>query len=285
MDFLFATVVLIVGGLFGGALAWLFLGERLGGQAKEAEAENQRLHDQLVTSQKKLGKSRDDRKSLTSELRKTTAENEQLTDLNNSLTQRVAIAEADNNALRQRLDTADGQADTIKEENEQIRQQLTIAAAHLKKAQEEAGIDDANQQELIARLKEENEAYKIKLDTTEEQVTNLVHELAETKHLRDELAEKQEELVEVSEKVDVLKVGIETHRDLALQANNNLEALNGIGPTYANRLREAGIETLADLVEQPPERLAEIVGLKTWQGGKPEEWIVEARRLAGEIDD
>jgi len=62
---------------------------------------------------------------------------------------------------------------------------------------------------------------------------------------------------------------------------DNLEVINGIGPTYARRLREAGIKTFADLTNQPPERLREITGLKTWQAADPADWISEARQLAG----
>lgn len=65
-------------------------------------------------------------------------------------------------------------------------------------------------------------------------------------------------------------------------AADNLEAINGIGPTYARRLREAGIKTFSDLIEQTPERLREITGLRDWQAADPADWINEARQL-GEL--
>jgi predicted flap endonuclease-1-like 5' DNA nuclease len=48
---------------------------------------------------------------------------------------------------------------------------------------------------------------------------------------------------------------------IATAAPDNLEVINGIGPTYARRLREAGVKTFADLSNQAPERLRGITGL------------------------
>jgi predicted flap endonuclease-1-like 5' DNA nuclease len=67
----------------------------------------------------------------------------------------------------------------------------------------------------------------------------------------------------------------------ATVASDNLEAINGIGPTYARRLREAGVKTFADLSNQAPERLREITGLRDWQAADPADWITEARQLTG----
>ncbi len=41
---------------------------------------------------------------------------------------------------------------------------------------------------------------------------------------------------------------------------DNLEAIKGIGPIYARRLRDAGIQTFEQLSQLTPERLGEILG-------------------------
>jgi predicted flap endonuclease-1-like 5' DNA nuclease len=64
-------------------------------------------------------------------------------------------------------------------------------------------------------------------------------------------------------------------------AADNLEQINGIGPTYARRLREAGIRSFADLANQEPARLREVTGLRDWQAADPADWITEARQLGG----
>ncbi|MCA9969074.1 MAG: DUF4332 domain-containing protein [Anaerolineales bacterium] len=63
---------------------------------------------------------------------------------------------------------------------------------------------------------------------------------------------------------------------------DDLTAIHGIGPVYAQRLQEAGIHTFAALARLAPERVAEIVGRKNWQAADPAEWIAAAQELAGE---
>ncbi len=61
---------------------------------------------------------------------------------------------------------------------------------------------------------------------------------------------------------------------------DNLMAINGIGPMFAQRLKNAGITTFAQLAETPSERLLEIVRAKSWQVVDPEFWRRQAREFA-----
>ncbi len=61
---------------------------------------------------------------------------------------------------------------------------------------------------------------------------------------------------------------------------DRLEAIRGIGPRFAERLRAAGIRTFEALAAETPERLREIVRAQGWQKVEPKVWIAEARRLA-----
>jgi predicted flap endonuclease-1-like 5' DNA nuclease len=56
---------------------------------------------------------------------------------------------------------------------------------------------------------------------------------------------------------------------------DNLQDIDGIGPTYARRLQEAGINTFADLAQQTPEHLLEVCGARSLSA--VESWIVAAR--------
>ena len=51
-----------------------------------------------------------------------------------------------------------------------------------------------------------------------------------------------------------------------------IESIRGIGPTYAERLAAAGIETAADLREHDPEELADIAQTGT---GRTEDWLAQ----------
>jgi predicted flap endonuclease-1-like 5' DNA nuclease len=68
----------------------------------------------------------------------------------------------------------------------------------------------------------------------------------------------------------------------------SLEQIRGIGPIYATRLREAGVQTFADLAQLPPERIVEIV-LRDRDASESlidaEDWIRQARALAEEREN
>lgn len=68
-----------------------------------------------------------------------------------------------------------------------------------------------------------------------------------------------------------------------IQEKDNLEKINGIGPVFAKRLNNAGIFTFAELAEQTPERVREIINPQDWQKIEPEEWIEEARQIAQQL--
>lgn len=61
---------------------------------------------------------------------------------------------------------------------------------------------------------------------------------------------------------------------------DNLEVIDGIGPTYAKRLNEAGIVSFAQLAELTPEQIKEIIKPAAWQKIEAESWIAQAKRLA-----
>ncbi len=61
---------------------------------------------------------------------------------------------------------------------------------------------------------------------------------------------------------------------------DDLEQILGIGPTYAQRLQDAGIYTYADLGRQTPDHVREITGISLKRTAEAAEWIGDARRLA-----
>ncbi|MBE7552192.1 MAG: DUF4332 domain-containing protein [Anaerolineales bacterium] len=66
---------------------------------------------------------------------------------------------------------------------------------------------------------------------------------------------------------------------------DKLEDITGIGVVFARRLNEAGIYTFAQLAEQTPERLREIIKPESWQKIEPEKWVAEAREFAAQKSD
>jgi predicted flap endonuclease-1-like 5' DNA nuclease len=59
---------------------------------------------------------------------------------------------------------------------------------------------------------------------------------------------------------------------------DNLTRINGIGPTFARRLNEAGIYSFAALAAATPEHIREVTKVANWQAD-PADWIVAAKAL------
>lgn len=60
-------------------------------------------------------------------------------------------------------------------------------------------------------------------------------------------------------------------------AVDDLTVINGIGPVFAGRLRDAGITSFADVSAAGPSRLAEVTGSSE---SRAAEWIVAATAFA-----
>lgn len=59
---------------------------------------------------------------------------------------------------------------------------------------------------------------------------------------------------------------------------DDLTQIDGIGPTFANRLYEAGVNTFSQLAAMTPEEVRQIT--KVTVQGDPADWIAEAQSLA-----
>lgn len=89
---------------------------------------------------------------------------------------------------------------------------------------------------------------------------------AEVEQLRTRISELEAQLAQQPPSPD-------TSRD-------TFTTINGIGPAFQKRLYDAGVCTFADLAQQTPERLRQIVRANSKQRIKPEAWIAEAQRRA-----
>lgn len=70
----------------------------------------------------------------------------------------------------------------------------------------------------------------------------------------------------------------------SLRAGDDLTRLEGIGPVYAAKLRDAGISSFAELAATDEKTLAGIIGAPAWRRINYGEWIEQAR-LAAAGDD
>ncbi len=75
------------------------------------------------------------------------------------------------------------------------------------------------------------------------------------------------------------RLGAVRQNIVAPQEPDDLTVINGIGPTFARRLNEAGIDTFAKLAAAQPEEVKAIAKLADWQAD-PANWIAAARQMA-----
>jgi len=94
--------------------------------------------------------------------------------------------------------------------------------------------------------------------------------------LRQELQTRAEEAAATPPQAPA---GADAARPTAPAAPARLEDIHGIGPTYAARLRAAGIEDFAGLAALPPEQLKTIIG-RAVSVRAVRAWIVQAAELA-----
>jgi predicted flap endonuclease-1-like 5' DNA nuclease len=108
---------------------------------------------------------------------------------------------------------------------------------------------------VIADMKKEARLYQQQLDSLYSQ------------------AEKREGVIaDLTAKIKLLEQG----------KGEDLETIKGIGPKYAERLREAGIGSLNDLANATVQRLEEIIAPPKWQQPAFTYWIDQAQRLSQE---
>lgn len=200
---------------------------------------------------------------------------------------RLETAVAENDNLRRRVEYLEEQLEVIRAEKQDLLQRTAVAEVEMKHLQ--ADFAEA-QQDLagIEALARDKQALITQLAAAEKgqevlrgEVARLVEQLADTLALRDSLNRAESRLETAEAQVQTM-AGALDHAQTQIKhtGKDQLLIINGIGPAFARRLKDAGIVTLADLARQTPERLREILNLKPSSLADPAAWIAEAQELA-----
>lgn len=127
--------------------------------------------------------------------------------------------------------------------------------------------------EKLAKVEAENRRLEAKIAEDEENLKKL-----ET--IERDIAACQEQLKDAELTIDQLRDELNKQASPVPQKVERLERIRGIGAVFARRLREAGINTFAQLAELTPDQIEEIVQVEEWQKIEPEQWIAEAKEFA-----
>jgi predicted flap endonuclease-1-like 5' DNA nuclease len=95
---------------------------------------------------------------------------------------------------------------------------------------------------------------------------------ASTESLVDE--EHTEDPTRAAEPAEAAESGDEAASEPDTESGEDVSTVKGIGPAYAERLHEAGVETVADLAAADPETLAEETDLSAKRVGR---WVDHAQ--------
>jgi len=183
------------------------------------------------------------------------------------------------------------------EKVEQLRLENKLALAESQAKHLREDLADAKKwHKQAAHLLEKKERLEEKLAAAESQVAQLdaqvkgtLQQLTETQKLRKQIVAVGEQHRTARAKIKKLQKNLKRAQNqmiyMRLGGKEDLTLIRGIGRTYARRLQEGGIRTLAALAEATPEELCEIVQIKPWQNAAPNEWIAEAKQLAAVFAD
>lgn len=106
-----------------------------------------------------------------------------------------------------------------------------------------------------------------------------------TNLVKDALADRQKDIDDLLDRLTQKDAQIDqVQAEFARYASkhpDDLTAIKGIGRVYQARLRDAGVNTFAELAASTPERLRTLLQTRPWQKVNPESWIEQAKALAG----
>lgn len=104
----------------------------------------------------------------------------------------------------------------------------------------------------------------------------------EQDHVLDQLrmaqTEDERQLAAIESEMDRARVEAEKPKPAT---KRGFELISGIGPAYAKRLKDAGIESYTDLAKLTPQELRDLMKAQKWQRLDAESWIAQAVELSG----
>lgn len=244
-------LLLLAIGLGLGVLVTLIVdGRILGQQLQTAVTENRRLQQKANSLTGRLAATKTQVEQLGHDLDETINQIKALTTLTQTQHGEIAAVTAVKETITEQFHQLTNQLDQLREEHNQACRRVAVSDVELTHLRQDLAAAQDQSAQLI-RLQADKLLLQSRMDELQARFKSAQHQL----------------------------------NAAGLKGKSQVEIVRGIGPTYARRLHEAGIHSLADLAEETVERVGEIVGLKTWQRADPQAWIDEAKELAAAYQD
>lgn len=116
----------------------------------------------------------------------------------------------------------------------------------------------------------------------QEKVVALRQRVQEGEEGKRRLTAVNQELAAAKVEIETLQSQLRDHtyvQKTILQQSDSLTLVNGIGPRYAQRLKEAGVASLTQLANSSADDIRTALNLQEWQGRSIQGWIDEAKEL------
>lgn len=202
--------------------------------------------------------------------------------------EKLATAVTENNRLVGDVQLMEAEIFTLENKVEQLTPALEQAQGQV--AELEQKVLAAETQ--LAAVEAERDNAQVQLQQAElvnvEQnatIATLQQKLQEAEAIQQQLAVAEEKLQTADAHIQKLQ---DTMEDVQTKMNysgkSELQLIRGIGPVYARRLNEFGIQSFADLADCNPEQVASIIKKKNWQAVDIQNWLDEAKALAATLD-
>jgi len=253
------------------------LEETIARQLAEIEASREQLKTTIKTDE-----------MLKENLQESQARLEEIEGLQLMAEEKLATASAENNRLVGDVQLMEAEIVTLEAKVEQITQELQ--QVQVKAADMEQKALAAETQ--LAAVEAEKDTAQVQLQQAElvsveqkAKIATLEQKLQEAEQVRQQLTITEEKLQTADTHIQKLQ---DTMEDVQTKMNysgkSELQLIRGIGPVYARRLNEFGIQSFADLADCKPEQIASIIKKKNWQAVDIQNWLDEAKALAASLD-
>jgi predicted flap endonuclease-1-like 5' DNA nuclease len=202
--------------------------------------------------------------------------------------EKLETAAAENNRLVGDVQMMEGEIFTLEARVEQLTREMQKAQGRNADLEQKALAAESH----LAAVETERDNAQVQLHQAEvvnveqkAEIAALQQKLQEAKAVQQQLTVAQEKLQTADTHIQKLQ---DTMEDVQTKMNyrgkSELQLIRGIGPTYARRLNEFGIQSFSDLADCNPEQVASIIKKKTWQAVDIQTWLDEAKALAATFD-
>ncbi|MEM7333234.1 MAG: helix-hairpin-helix domain-containing protein [Chloroflexota bacterium] len=248
-------------------------------QISEQVGDNQKLQQQLSEASSEI-------EVLHGNLNRVTDHADKLQQEIQMVCDKYETAVADNEELGEDLTLLQDEITTLQTENQAAYQEIAANETQIQHLTDQVAKLEPLAQKAIqfdaekAALVEQIEKAEVRVSELKAMVSTMMGKLSVSDDAQKKVDEAEAKLQQAESKITNLQKKLnQMENHFEYTGKNQLQMIKGIGPTYAKRLNEAGINSFTDLSNQDPLRLKEIVQLKSWQNHDPTDWIEEALRL------